>query len=149
MTTAAPRNKALEAFAPLIGRWKVEGRHPLLPGRTLRGEASFSWVDHGAFVSWRTSMDDPEIPDGVAIFGSDDERREYFMIYFDERGVSRKYDVAVEGTTIRWWRDAPSLSQRYAWTVAADGATVTGKGEMSRDGSAWEGDLETTYTRAG
>jgi hypothetical protein len=26
------------------------------------------------------------------IFGSDDATGEYFMLYFDERGVSRKYD---------------------------------------------------------
>jgi hypothetical protein len=147
MTTSPPRNAALEPFAPLIGRWRVEGRHPLLPGRTLRGESSFTWLDDGAFVAWRTTMEDPELPNGVAIFGSDDERGEYFMIYFDERGVSRKYDVAVEGTTIRWWRNAPSLSQRFTWTIAADGRTVTSKGEMSRSGSAWEGDLETTSTR--
>lgn len=147
MTTSAPRNKALEPFAALIGRWKIEGKHPLLPGRILHGEASFTWLDDGAFVNWRTSMDDPEMPDGVAIFGSDDERGEYFMIYFDERGVSRRYDVAVDGKTIRWWRDAPALSQRYTWTIAGDGRTVAGKGEMSRNGSPWEGDLETMSTR--
>ena len=121
--------------------------HPMVPGEQLRGEATFEWVDGGAFVLWRSSMEDSRFPVGVALFGSDDERGEYFMLYFDSRGVSRKYDVAVEGNTIRWWRNTPTLSQRQTWTIAGDGRSVTAKGEMSRDGGAWEGDLSGTYTR--
>lgn len=92
-------------------------------------------------------MEAPEFPTGIAIFGSDDDRGEYCMLYFDDRGVSRKYDVAVDGPTIRWWRNSATLSQRYTWRIADDGRSVAGKGEMSRDGGAWEGDLQTTYTR--
>jgi len=40
----------------------------------------------------RSEIDEPGIPSGVAIVGSDDATGEYFMLYFDERGVSRKYD---------------------------------------------------------
>lgn len=119
----------------------------MLPGEQLRGEASFAWVEDGAFVVWRSKMDDPRFPVGVAIFGSDDERGEYFLLYFDSRGVSRKYDVVVEGKTIRWSRNAPSLSQRHTWTIANDARSVVAKGEMSRDGGAWEGDLEGVFTR--
>ncbi len=39
-----------------------------------------------------------------------------------------------------------------AWTlrltVSADGNSIHGAGEMSRDGATWEPDLELTYTRA-
>jgi hypothetical protein len=69
------------------------------------------------------------------------------MLYFDERGVSRKYDVVVSGNAIRWWRDAPSFSQRYTWTIEDGGRVIKGKGELSRDGSTWEDDLQLTYTR--
>ena len=147
MTDSLPRNKALAPFAPLIGEWKMSATHPMLPGEHFHGTASFAWLDEGAFFVWRSSLDDPRFPTGVAIFGSDDERGEYFMLYFDERGVSRKYDIAVEGKTIRWSRNAPKLSQRNVWTIADDGRSVAGKGEMSRDGGAWEGDLEATFTR--
>lgn len=147
MTDSLPRNKALAPFAPLIGEWKMSATHPMLPGEHFHGTDSFAWLDEGAFFVWRSSLDDPRFPTGVAIFGSDDERHEYFMLYFDERGVSRKYDVAIEGNTIRWSRNAPKLSQRNTWTIAADGRSVAGKGEMSRNGGAWEGDLEATFTR--
>jgi len=141
------RNKALAAFAPLIGRWTTSATHPMMPSERFTGESTFAWLDEGAFVIWRSSLNDPRFPVGVAIFGSDDERSEYFMLYFDSRGVSRKYDVNVEDNIIRWSRNAPTLSQRFTWTISGDGRTVTSKGEMSRNGGAWEGDLEVAYTR--
>jgi hypothetical protein len=36
-----------------------------------------------------SEIDEPEIPSGIAIIGSDDATDEFFMLYFDERGVSR------------------------------------------------------------
>ena len=61
--------------------------------------------------------------------------------------IGRWQVSAVEGKTIRWSRSAPSLSQRHVWTIADDGRTFAGKGEMSRDGGPWEGDLEVACTR--
>jgi hypothetical protein len=37
----------------------------------------------------RSEIDEPGIPTGLAIIGNDDYRDEYFMLYFDEQGVSR------------------------------------------------------------
>ena len=82
---------------------------------------------------------------GIAIFGSDDGAKKYFMLYFDERGVSRKYDVTITETQLKWWRDDPSFSQRVTITVGGD--KMIGQGEMSRDGAAWEKDLALTYNK--
>jgi hypothetical protein len=147
MAMSLPPNDALSSFAPLIGEWRMSATHPMLPGERFHGTSSFEWLEGGAFVLWRSAIDDARFPAGVAIFGSDNERGEYFMLYFDSRGVSRKYDIAVDGKTIRWSRNAPKLSQRNTWTVAEDGRSFAGKGEMSRDGGAWEGDLEVEFTR--
>ncbi len=95
----------------------------------------------------RSEIDEPEIPSGVAIFGSDNAAGEYFMLYFDERGVSRKYDVSFEKNVMRWWRNSPEFSQRMVLTLTGGGKTITSKGEMSKNGGAWEPDLELTYTR--
>jgi hypothetical protein len=78
--------------------------------------------------------------------GSDDSAAEYFMLYFDERGVSRKYEMTLCDHTWKWWRNAPGFSQRFTGTFADDG-TIVGKAELSKDGSSWERDLELTYTR--
>jgi hypothetical protein len=95
-----------------------------------------------------SEIDEPEIPSGIAIFGSDDSAAEYFMLYFDERGVSRKYEVTLRDHTWRWWRNTPGFSQRFTGTFIDGGRTIVGKGELSKDGSSWEGDLDLTYTRA-
>ena len=141
-------NPRLAAFAPFIGTWTTEGRHALLPGTTLHGRATFEWLDGGAFCCMRTKVDDPRIPAGIAILGSDDEAGSFTMLYFDQREVSRRYEVTIDAGVLRWERSSPTLSQRYVLTISADGNTVHSVGEMSRDGGAWEPDLELTYTRA-
>lgn len=143
----SPRNKALAPFAPLIGRWKLSATHPFFPGEQFHGEASFEWIDDGAFVAWRSTIDDARFPAGLAIIGSDDEHAEYFMLYFDDRGVSRRYNLRVDGNTISWSRSSATLSQRHAWTIADDGNTFVAAGQMSRNGGAWEDDLQAEGTR--
>jgi len=96
----------------------------------------------------RSEIDEPAIPSGIAIFGSDNATGEVHMLYFDERDVSRKYDISIERNVVRWQRNSPDLSQRMVLTVADDGRTMVGKGEMSQNGGAWEPDLELTYSRS-
>ncbi len=140
-------NPALKELEPLVGVWNTVGTHPLVPGKTFHGKASFEWIEGGAFLLMRSEIDEPEIPSGIAIFGSDDGTGELFMSYFDERDVSRKYDVAIERNVVRWWRESPDFSQRMVLTIAEDGKTIRSQGEMSRDGGAWEPDLQLTYSR--
>ncbi len=146
-TKALIPNPALKAYGVLVGEWQTTGSHPYLPGVALRGRASFDWLEGGAFLIMRSEVDDPRVPDGVAIFGSDDVAKEFFMLYFDERGVSRVFDVTMTGNQLSWWRDESSFSQRCVITIEDDGNRLISKGEMSRDGAAWEQDLELTYTR--
>ena len=47
---------------------------------------------------WQSEIDEEGVPSGIAIFDSDDATREYFMLYFDERKVSRKYEVSIDGS---------------------------------------------------
>jgi len=63
-------NPALEPLTPLVGEWRTTGTHPLLPGTTFHGRTSFAWHEGGAFVVMRSEIDEPEIPDGVALIGS-------------------------------------------------------------------------------
>lgn len=140
-------NPAVRPLEGLVGSWKTVGTHPYLPGKTLHGRAAFEWIEGGAFLLMRSEIDEPEIPSGVAIFGSDDATGECYMLYFDERDVSRKYDVSIERNGLRWQRSSPDLSQRMVLTIAADRKTIFSKGEMSRDGGAWEPDLELNYSR--
>ncbi len=140
-------NPALRSFEALVGEWRTTGTHPQLPGTTFHGRTTFAWHEGGAFLIMHSEIDEPEIPSGVAIFGSDDATPRYFMLYFDERGVSRKYDVTMTGNVLTWRREEPSFSQRATITIDEGGTRMIMKGEMSRDGGDWEDDLSLTYER--
>jgi hypothetical protein len=144
---AAIPNPALLPLKTLIGEWSAVGSHPLFPDTTLHGRSSFNWLEGGAFRVWHSEIDKEGFAEGVAIFGSDDAAGELYMLYFDERKVSRKYEVSIRDHILKWWRNDPDFSQSYTWTLADDGNTIVGKGLMCRDGKNWERDLDVTYTR--
>ncbi|MGH2538322.1 MAG: hypothetical protein ACRDHL_13075 [Candidatus Promineifilaceae bacterium] len=143
-TTFNPR---LKPFGVLVGTWKTVGTHPYLPDITLHGHTSFEWFEGGAFLIMRSELDSSQFPKGVAIFGSDDAKGEFFKLYFDDRGVSRKYKVSLSGNVLKWWRDDPDFSQRVTAEISADNNSIVSKGEMSKNKSAWEKDLDLIYTR--
>jgi hypothetical protein len=140
-------NPALEPLAPVLGEWRTTGTHPLLPGTTFHGRTSFAWHEGGAFVLMRSEIDEPEVPDGVALIGSDDAAATFTMIYFDERQVSRRYAVEIGDGEVSWHRDEAGFAQRMVLTIAGDGKRLEARGTMSRDGGAWEDDLQLTYER--
>lgn len=141
-------NSALKPASALLGTWITTGTHPLVPGTTFHGKSSFAWHEGGAFLIMRSEIDEPGIPSGIAIFGTDDATGECSMLYFDERGVSRRYEVSFGEREWKWWRNDPAFSQRVTVTISADGGTMMARGELSRDGATWEPDLSLTYTRA-
>lgn len=145
---AAKPNPALAPFEVLVGTWTLVATHPELPGTTFHGRATFDWLERGAFLVMHWTFDEPGIPSCIAIFGTDDVVGGCSMLYFDERGVSRKYDVALLDGVWTWRRDAPGFDQRFTGRFSDDGTTIDGKSELRRDGVTWAKDLEVTYTRA-
>lgn len=144
---AQKQNPALLPFKVLVGEWKTTGTHPYFPGKTFHGHVSIQWIEGGAFLCIHSEIDEPEIPSGISIIGSDDHTKEFFILYFDERGISRKYDVTFEKNTFTWTRMNPEFSQRMVLTIADDGKSISSKGEMCKNEGKWEPDLELTYTR--
>ena len=140
-------NPALEPFSVLIGEWNTTGTHGLVPDTILHGHASFEWLENGAFLLIHSNIDDPRFPSTVTIIGSDDAEAEYYMLTFDERGVSRKYEVTLQNNIWKWWRNAAGFRQRYEAVIEDGGNTMIGRGELSRDDVSWEKDLDLTYKR--
>jgi len=137
----------LEEWNRLIGAWETEGAHPMLPGEAIRGTSGFEWLEGRQFVIWRSHYDHPQIPDGITIIGVTNAHLS--MHYFDQRGVHRVYATSLDQAEWRYWRDAtaPDFSQRFTGTFSADGNTITGRGQLSRDGKSWEDDLALDYHR--
>jgi hypothetical protein len=121
-------NPSLEALAVLIGEWTTVGAHPMLPGKTFHGRTTCTWLESGAFLLFQSHIDEPEIPDGVAILGTDDALLDAgAMLYFDVRNVSREYRWTISNNVWTWSRDEPSFSQRMVLTIAADGQSIDAK----------------------
>ena len=139
--------RQLALLDALTGSWAMEGSHPLLPGAVIRGEATFEWLDGDRFLICRTHYGHPEIPDAVTVTGVVDDKLS--MHYFDSRGVNRVYSVDMSPGTWRFSRDAPGFSQRFTGTFSHDGNTITGHGQLSRDGATWDDDLSLTYRKTG
>ncbi len=142
-----PLDDASAAFEPFLGTWDTTGEHGLIPDTVLHGRAVIERLEPGGFVRIRSSIsEDVGIPDGVEILGGDGDSGRYVLLHHDERGVTRIYDAAVEDRVLRWWRDEPGFRQRTTLTLSPDGRTMTGRGELNRDGT-WHQDLDLTYTR--
>lgn len=140
-------NPALQPLAFLVGEWRTNGIHPEMVGEPLAGRTSFSWHHGGAFLLMRSEVERPEFADGVAIFGSDDSAGTVTMIYFDERGLSRHYDVTVGSRTVTWRRDNHDLSQTVTITAEDGGNTMVGEGRMAIAGGPWGEDLSQVFHR--
>jgi hypothetical protein len=139
--------RALQPFAVLVGEWTMVGTHPELPA-AVYGQSSFEWLREGALLVWHFDWEQGQgIPSAFSVIGQDDEVEPCSMLYTDERGVARIYQMSLAGGIWKMWRAAPGFSQRMTGTFSDDGKTITWQGELSHDGSTWQPDLSVTFTR--
>ena len=137
---------SLKQFEVLVGEWDTVGTHPAFPS-AVQGHSSFEWLVDGALLVWHFGWEKAGPPSAISVIGHDDSVKTCSMLYSDERGVARIYQMSLEGGVWKMWRESPGFSQRLTGTFSNDGRTITSHGELSRDGSNWEQDLDVTYTR--
>ena len=139
--------RSLREFDVLVGEWAMVGTHPRLPS-AVQGHSTFEWLKEGALLAWRFDWEGGKgIPCAFWVIGRDDAVEACTMLYTDERGVARIYQMTLAGGVWKMWRTSPDFSQRMTGTFSADGNAIVWHGELSRDGSTWEADLSVTYTR--
>jgi len=137
---------SMKQFEILVGEWTMVGTHPEFPSEA-HGHSSFEWLMQGALLVWHFNWERGGPPSALSVIGHDEQVETCSMLYSDERGVARIYQMSLEGGVWKMWRDSPDFSQRVTGTVSSDGNTITCHGELSWDGSNWEQDLSVTYTR--
>jgi len=138
---------SLNQFDRLVGEWTMVGTHPGLPA-AVQGHSSFEWLREGALLIWHFNWQPGQgIPNAYSVIGHDDAVEPCTMLYTDERGVARIYQMSLAGGVWKMWRASPDFSQRMTGAFSADGNIITWQGELSRDGTHWEPDLSVTYTR--
>jgi hypothetical protein len=136
-----------EQWQILVGTWSIDASHAMLAGDEICGEMMFEWLDGHRLLIQRSHYDHVDIPDAIAVFGVIDGQLS--MHYYDSRGVHRIFALSFIDGTLRYARNAPApdFSQRMTFTLSGDGNTITGQGELSRDGTNWQEDLAITYRR--
>ena len=154
-------DSAFEALGGLVGTWTTEATHPAVPG-VVHGTVFVEWLEGRRFLIHRARTDHPDFPDSVSIIGrmehdrvqgassvapSSGDTPPLRMHYFDSRGVFRVYEVSIDATSWRLWREAPEFSQRFTGTMSARGDVVVGRWQICRDNVNWADDLEITYHR--
>jgi hypothetical protein len=136
----------LKQFDKLVGEWDMVGTHPALPS-PVDGHSSFEWLVEGALLVWHFDWERLGPPSAISVIGHDDMGEACSMLYSDERGVARIYQMSLDGGVWKMWRESPGFSQRMTGTFSDDENTIIVHGELLRDGSNWEQDLDVTYTR--
>ena len=142
-------NPALDELRFLVGGWDMELSEASFlpdPDAKLRGSVTFEWLEQGAALVMR--MGGATAPGATWIIGRDDAEPDYQVLYADDRGISRVYQMSLGDGTWRIWRDAPEFFQRFEAEVSADRAEINGSWQKSVDGgTAWTHDFKVRYTR--
>ena len=143
------KNAALAQLEGLIGEWTLTMTDAwFLDDRTIEveGSASFRWLDD-SFIEMRGSLGtDQSVWDWV--IGRSDAREAFVLLYHDERGVLRVFDMTFGGGEWTLVREDPDFHQRFIATVGAD--RIDARWEASEDaGATWRKDFDLIFERRG
>jgi hypothetical protein len=143
-------NPALENIEFLTGAWVMELSNASFlddPKTVVHGSATFEKLEGGDFLVMRQGAKGEGMW-ATWLIGRDEDSPNYTVLYFDNRRISRVYEMSFEKDVWKIWRDAPGFSQRFVGTVSADKKTIKAHWESSKDGKTWEHDFDLVYTRA-
>jgi hypothetical protein len=145
---SANSNLALRDLAVLVGDWVADITFPGPDGKTATTTVTIIWIERGAFLSIRSIAEWEGPGEAISVVGRNDENSDYTVLYFDDRGVSRVYQMSFAGGVWRQWRDAPGFSQRFTGELSESGNTITAMWEASESGETWTRDFDLVYRRA-
>jgi len=154
-TTAPKPDPALQKLHAWVGHWTFEGESkpgPLGPGGKDSGEYDGKMILGGfAFQGRWTDKGPARETRGLEIYGYDPVNKNYpFSIYMDDGGIfSGAMSVSGNTYTLPGKLSAAGkvFDARLIITNAADGMSLTLKGEVSADGKTWSTFTEAKYTK--
>ena len=140
------RNEALQQLEGLVGEWKLTLTNAwFLESLDIKGEgsATIGWLDD-AFIELRATLG--EHGTWHWVIGRSDPREQLVLLYHDERGVMRVFDMTFGDGQWTLAREDPDFHQRFAATVARD--RIDGRWEASEDGgTTWRKDFDLIFER--
>lgn len=137
-------NPMLKDLEVLVGDWEMELSNAAFlpdPSITVKGRISFEWLEDGAFLIMRMGQN------ALWLISRDDASTNYQVFYYDDRRVSRVYEMSFSEHVWKIWRTSPGFSQRFEGKLNTNGRTITANWEKSSDGITWEHDFNVTYIK--
>jgi len=104
---------ALKEMEVLVGEWSRQATPA--GGEPWPGEAqtAFEWLEGGQLMLERSTVEMPEAPNGVCVYGCDAANRTYYQLYTDDRNVCRVYQMSIGNGEWKLWRDGDPFNQRF------------------------------------
>lgn len=145
LTPRLPKRRLADRYELLLGAWNVEVQFPGVK-RALSGSALFRRLGHGPFLEMRSRVHGGP-PSSVSVIGADDAEKTFCMLYSDDRGVARRYEMTLSRRQWTLTRRSSGFSQRFVGRFSVDLRSIEGAWEKSPDGKRWEHDFKVTYRR--
>jgi hypothetical protein len=143
-------NPALKDLEILIGEWEMELSNASFlpnPSAIVKGNAVFEWLEDAAFLIMRMGDNPSKSQGAIWLINRDESSSGYKVFYYDDRKVSRIYEMSFAEQVWKLWRQSPGFSQRFEGKINHDGNRILARWEKSNDGQTWEHDFDVMYTR--
>jgi hypothetical protein len=141
------RNEKLKDLEDLVGEWKLTMTDAwFLESPDIKGEgsATIQWLGE-AFLEMRATLGEGH-SSWHWVIGRSDARDQLVLLYHDERGVLRVFDMAFGDGQWTLVREDPDFYQRFIATVKGD--RIDGRWEASEDaGVTWRKDFDLIFER--
>jgi hypothetical protein len=142
------RPPALGLLDVLVGEWTQ-----LVSGHgDPTGTMSFEWSLGERYLLQRSLLP-PPFPESFGVIEYDEADDAFRQHYFDSRGVTRVYRMALTGSAWTLRRTEADFSelgfaQRFTGKISDDGRSIEGRWEQSHDGGrTWEHDFAVRLER--
>ncbi len=147
---SSANNPALGNIAFLVGDWSIELSNASFlpdPKQKINFSVTYEWKADGAVIAVQQGSAEANPPQVATwIIGRDEDDDNYTVLYADNRGVSRVYQMSFKNNVWKMWRNNSKFSQRFEGKVSEDKNTINAKWEKSVDGGkTWEHDFNLTY----
>jgi hypothetical protein len=145
------RNAELERLDGLVGEWRTTLSDAWFlqpPGTEVPGTTTIEWLGE-SFVVVRTQLggDIHAHSEMNWVIGRSDANDRFVVLYHDDRGVCREFDMTFDGERWTMTREDPDFHQRFIADITPD--RIFARTEASEDaGKTWRKDFDLTYERS-
>jgi len=143
------RNTDLKRVAEIfVGEWTVTITNMWWledPSTVTTGTARCDWLGD-SFLLLQVEFEGE--PTWDLVFGRSDARNQFVVLYNDERGVQRVFDLTIDDDSWVMSRTDPDFHQRLLASI--EGGRMVGEADASDDrGDTWRKDFDLIFERAG